>query len=428
MLQSVRSHHAVIEFVCGLAAAAGLALPACTYDFDTSFDQTRSVGDGSAPDAGGIDVSSDQNPQDGPGQDQNAPEAGPDISADTVLDAQPDAADELASDVKPEVLPDATPDTAPDVAADVVKDVVPEAPHDVVVDPGCPPGSKSCGGICVGLDLPQHGCASAGCSPCAVQHGTATCSGGVCAIGACSAGWGNCNGSANDGCETSLATLSNCGACGTVCTPSGPHKTVSCVNGACVDGGCEQGFADCDGNQGNGCELLVYSDAAHCGSCSTACDGNQMCAAGQCVTSCAEAGLSCKPSPTSSCSSGVATAGQYDGGSRTVCIERGTMTSLKLALLTYAKASWILTGAVSRLSTVQVYSYDPGTTCVGGGAVPVAIQIAGSIPADPYSYGSAMSECSVHTGYAGAVFGVEQSQVCDLNCNLYSYTCLSINP
>jgi hypothetical protein len=48
-------------------------------------------------------------------------------------------------------------------------------------------------------------------------------------VTSCNVGFANCNGTVNDGCETSTSNdTSNCGACGTVCAVG-----QSCVNGHC---------------------------------------------------------------------------------------------------------------------------------------------------------------------------------------------------
>lgn len=143
--------------------------------------------------------------------------------------------------------------------------------------------------------------------------------------------YGDCNGSLRDGCETRLVETDHCGACGFSCA-NRPHAT----GGACNPGGrcelvCERGYADCDGNAENGCELSsagfpnsesvtcrdrtvvlgckspygdcdgdpsngceadLSRDAAHCGGCGRACGADPVthhastgCVSGACVYS-----------------------------------------------------------------------------------------------------------------------------------------------
>jgi RHS repeat-associated protein len=69
---------------------------------------------------------------------------------------------------------------------------------------------------------------------------------------ACTAGFADCNNDVSDGCEVRLATdASNCGTCGTTC--AGANATGVCDHGQCALL-CGQGFSDCDGDPSNGCE------------------------------------------------------------------------------------------------------------------------------------------------------------------------------
>jgi hypothetical protein len=78
----------------------------------------------------------------------------------------------------------------------------------------------------------------------------------------CTSGYGNCDSNATNGCETSTDTsLSNCGACGAVC--SFPNASATCALGACSLGTCNAGYSNCDGNNANGCEAL----GSTCGNC-----------------------------------------------------------------------------------------------------------------------------------------------------------------
>jgi hypothetical protein len=92
---------------------------------------------------------------------------------------------------------------------------------------------------------------------------------------------------------TSIATdLSNCGACGRVCTVA--NGTPACVAGSCTVVACNTGFGDCDGNPATGCETPLTSTAAHCGRCGTACNASApLCSAGTCSTGCAPGETPC---------------------------------------------------------------------------------------------------------------------------------------
>ncbi len=129
------------------------------------------------------------------------------------------------------------------------------------------------------------GCGNA----CSTNHvPSPVCTGGVC-TGACQAGWGDCaNGKLSDGCETSLATTSNCGSCGTQCT--GLYATWACTSSTCVVASCDPGRDNCDSNNANGCETNTNTSASNCGACKQACSSNHVptpaCASGACSGAC----------------------------------------------------------------------------------------------------------------------------------------------
>jgi len=58
----------------------------------------------------------------------------------------------------------------------------------------------------------------------------AVCVGAQCKV-TCSAGWGDCDGLVQNGCETDLNSPDHCGACGQVCSPNG--GTPFCAAGEC---------------------------------------------------------------------------------------------------------------------------------------------------------------------------------------------------
>jgi len=74
-------------------------------------------------------------------------------------------------------------------------------------------------------------------------------------------------------------SIASCGACGVVC--SGEHAAASCAQGKCVLA-CAEGFADCDGWPGDGCEVDLRQDRFHCGLCARSC-GGAACAGGSCA-------------------------------------------------------------------------------------------------------------------------------------------------
>jgi hypothetical protein len=96
------------------------------------------------------------------------------------------------------------------------------------------------------------------------------CSGGVCGIRGCSSGFADCNMNPADGCEVNLASnVSHCGVCGRVC-PSGVNAASVCVSGSCRYV-CASGYADCDGTATPGCETNLLTNLSHCGACGNRC-------------------------------------------------------------------------------------------------------------------------------------------------------------
>lgn len=114
-----------------------------------------------------------------------------------------------------------------------------------------------------------------------------TSSGGASSGGApssiCPVGFGDCNGIASDGCETSLSdSASDCGSCGNSCLFE--HGTSSCRDGACGLESCATGYGDCDGDPNNGCEVALTTDRNHCGECGNSCTNPySICNGGECV-------------------------------------------------------------------------------------------------------------------------------------------------
>ena len=95
---------------------------------------------------------------------------------------------------------------------------------------------------------------------------------------ACPAGWGDCDGVASNGCETSLLVSDlHCGSCGQACSGS-----MHCLDGACRGGGCRAGLVAC----GAQCADLL-TDSRHCGACGASCGpGAMRCCNGACAARC----------------------------------------------------------------------------------------------------------------------------------------------
>jgi len=135
-----------------------------------------------------------------------------------------------------------------------------------------------CGGCNLGCDLPN---AAETCVP-SLINGL-----GVCTLGACNAGYQNCNLAVPDGCEIDTSNdPANCGGCFSPCTFA--NAADLCVGGACQLGMCDAGYANCDAIAATGCEVTLATDKDHCGTCATDCDNvypssNVTCAAGACI-------------------------------------------------------------------------------------------------------------------------------------------------
>ena len=113
----------------------------------------------------------------------------------------------------------------------------------------------------------------------------------------CVAASGTCNGdgtcsfanlpdgtACNDGNACTQADQCIGGICrGTPLTCSGATATEACTAGACKVIACAAGYADCDQQAADGCEVDLASSSSSCGSCGNACGASQTCTQGACT-------------------------------------------------------------------------------------------------------------------------------------------------
>lgn len=187
---------------------------------------------------------------------------------------------------------------------------------------GCGSGT-ACGASCVDTSRDPAHCGGCDRVCPTAANATAVCTGGACGL-ECANGWADCDGTMENGCETSTATdPASCGGCGNAC-PVLPNAVARCTAGTCRFE-CVPGYADCNGAAGDGCEVRTAADPDHCGECGRRCTlgGGATaveCAEGACrITSC-EAGLAdCDGSPANGCEVDTRVNRNHCGGCGTAC-------------------------------------------------------------------------------------------------------------
>ncbi len=137
----------------------------------------------------------------------------------------------------------------------------------------CPGSQVNCSGACVNLQTDSLHCGN-----CTTSCGSGkTCVAGVCSAN-CSSGQTACGGV----CTNTSFDPANCGGCATACTTPAHALTSYCSMNACGFV-CAAGYGDCNGSAADGCETSTLADAANCGACGNACTGGATCVSGACV-------------------------------------------------------------------------------------------------------------------------------------------------
>jgi len=147
-----------------------------------------------------------------------------------------------------------------------------------------------CGLSCVDTSADVDHCGACSNACVAPPEARTTCAAGDCGF-ACDSRQGDCDGDADNGCETPLDTLTDCGSCGTACSRSNASET--CSTGSCRIASCSSGYANCDGADTNGCETRLTS-LSNCGACGRTCslaNATETCSTGSCRISSCNAGF-----------------------------------------------------------------------------------------------------------------------------------------
>ncbi|MFH0779952.1 MAG: hypothetical protein V1928_03800 [Parcubacteria group bacterium] len=201
--------------------------------------------------------------------------------------------------------------------------------NSVCVPTGCDAGYATCASssnpayCATYLPTDTANCGSCGYNCETVYPGmVVTCADSVCVPVACKDGKADCK-AAHAGCETDTTSdVNNCGGCGIKCDL--PNGNSACENSLCVFKGCNPGFADCDLNLINGCEVDLTSNVAFCGRCTKSCsfaNSGAVCTDGVCTpTTCDLWTADCDANmATNGCETNLLTDAKHCGSCATAC-------------------------------------------------------------------------------------------------------------
>ncbi len=142
-------------------------------------------------------------------------------------------------------------------------------------------GYYKCNNQYTQLSSDGNNCGACG-NVCSLPNATSQCVNNSCAVKSCNNGFGNCNNQQGDGCETNFYTdVNNCGSCGNVCSSNNNANGV-CTQGICSVI-CNGGFSNCNNNPNDGCESDLSIDPNNCGACGIVCPSGKSCVLGVCM-------------------------------------------------------------------------------------------------------------------------------------------------
>jgi len=157
----------------------------------------------------------------------------------------------------------------------------------------CPAPLERCGQQCVDTASDPANCGGCG-QKFQLANAVALCESG---------GFADCDGQSADGCEVDLfQDLQNCGGCGQVC--GFENATAQCRGGVCFMSACHQSFENCNNDSADGCEVDARSDPANCGACRLSClneHGSAECVDGLCRPVCEGLWGDCDLEPKNGC-------------------------------------------------------------------------------------------------------------------------------
>lgn len=164
----------------------------------------------------------------------------------------------------------------------------------------CKADQKLCGSACVAQTDPDFGCSADGCTPCNLANANSLCGSSQCVVDTCQGRFQDCDQDTANGCEVDIdSDPAHCSACGNACVV--PNAQAACNSGDCAIGQCETGFDNCNGDDLDGCEVILDSDPENCGECGNECPMFQTCKAGNCVLDCDPGTGDCDMDPANGC-------------------------------------------------------------------------------------------------------------------------------
>lgn len=198
----------------------------------------------------------------------------------------------------------------------------------------------------------------------------------------CPFGYADCDDDPANGCEVHTdADTSHCGSCESAC--SYEHANPSCVQGGCVLE-CHFGWEDCDGDVNNGCEQDIHGDPAHCGACDIECPGADgvtiLCSGGVCAGACSFGAVDCNSVAHDGCEVETLNDLNNCGGCNRVCPDvHGYPKCIDGNCYVVCSGTWgdcdgdVFSGCETDLNTDPKNCGACGMVCSGAQGTPVCV-------------------------------------------------------